>query len=383
MAKTSRNFVGVYLGGKADEVDAAVVKVSGADEAISVRQTHCLQRPLPEALSAHLRSAGTGWAMSASDLARMDCDGGEALADAAEAVMKAARVTARRVAGVGVIGRTLGFAGPGGSAKRGAAVEIGSPAIVAQRVGAVTAADFASTDLAAGGLGSPVWAWPDWLMFRDKRLSRVVVHLGSVATITFIGSAAAASDVVAYDTGPGTVLIDYLARQLFERDLDADGAIAARHQPSEALLNELLAGEHFHRPPPKRTLPADWLGAAAQRLEMMAGKHRCQAGELLATVCELTARTVASDVLGLTERPHEVILTGGGAMNIHLAGRIRTLLSPCSTYTSERYGLGLRAHGAAAAAVLAAARIDGYPAHCHNATGARQPRVLGSLWGVI
>ena len=251
---------------------------------------------------------------------------------------------------------------------------------MAERTGIATAAGFAATDLAAGGTGGPVWAWPDWLMFRDDRLSRVVVHLGAVATITFVGSAAAACEVVAYDTGPGTVLIDHLARLLFERDFDADGALAVRHTPSEPLLNELLAGEYFHRPPPKRTTVGDWSGSAGDRLEMMAGKHRVGAGELLATVTELTARTVASAVLGQTERPHEVILTGGGAMNIHLAGRIRTLLSPCSTYACERYGLGIRAHGPTAAAILAAARADGYPAHCHAATGAREPRVLGALW---
>jgi anhydro-N-acetylmuramic acid kinase len=217
-------------------------------------------------------------------------------------------------------------------------------------------------------------------MFRDNRLSRVVVHLGAIATITFIGSDAAAGDVVAYDTGPGTVLIDYLTRQLFKQEFDTDGALAARHEPSESLLNELLVGEHFHRPPPKRTTVDDWSGPACDRLEMLAGKHRCKAGTLLATVTELTARTVEKAVLSQTERPHEVILTGGGALNIHLAARIRKLLSPCSTYSCERYGLGVRAHGATAAAVLAAARTDGHPAHCHNATGAAKPVVLGALW---
>jgi anhydro-N-acetylmuramic acid kinase len=217
-------------------------------------------------------------------------------------------------------------------------------------------------------------------MFRDGRLSRAVVHLGGIATVAFIGSAAAASDVVAYDTGPGTILIDYIAHQFFKRDADTDGALAARGSVNAALLNELLSAEHFHRTPPKRTSADDWSGQAVQRLEMMAGKHLCEAATLLTTVTELTACTVAAAVLAMTERPHEVILTGGGALNIHLAGRIRTLLSPCSTYACQRYGLAIRAHGATAAAILAAARIDALPAHCNNATGAAEPVVLGSLW---
>ena len=380
MAKAERTFVGLYSGGAGDGIDAALVRIDGSGEHMTVRQTHCVHRPSPELPHARVQSAGAGWAMPAADLARLDRDMGDLLADACEALLKEASTPGKYVAGIGLIGHAVGYTRPSPSSGRGAICELGSPATLCRRTGLAVAAGFAETDLAAGGVGGPMWAWPDWLMFRDDRLSRVVVHLGGIATITFIGSAAAACDVVAYDTGPGTILIDYLAHQLFKRDTDTDGAIAARGSVNGALLNELLSAEYFHRTPPKRTTSDDWSGPAAQRLEMLAGKHRCEAATLLTTVTELTARTVAAAVLGMTERPHEVILTGGGAMNIHLAGRIRTLLSPCSTYACERYGLAMRAHGATAAAVMAAARIDALPAHCHSATGAAEPAVLGSLW---
>jgi len=380
MAKKDRTFVGLYSGAAVDGVDAALVRIGGSGEGMSVRQTHWVHRPIPDLVGTRIRSAGGGWATPAGDFARLDRDMGDLLADACEALLTEASTPAKYVAGVGLIGHTAGYIRPSPSSGKGAIWELGSPATLCKRTGLAVAAGFAATDLAAGGAGGPVWAWPDWLMFRDDRLSRVVVHLGGIATITFIGSAAAACEVVAYDTGPGTILIDHLARQLFKRDVDTDGALAAKGSVHEPLLNELLAGEYFRRTPPKRTTSADWSGPACQRLEMMAGKHRCPAKALITTVTELTARNVAVAVLGLTERPHEVILTGGGALNIHLAGRIRTLLSPCSTYASQRYGLAIRAHGATAAAVLAAARIDAFGAHCHTATGAAQPSILGSLW---
>jgi len=187
MAKTSRIFVGAYFGGSADEVDAALVKLAGSGEAMTVRQTHCVQHAVDDELREGLRSASTGRARRTVDLVRLGRGAGEALADACEAVMKAARVRAHRIAGIGVIGRTVGYARPGGAEKHAATLELAWPAIVARRVGAATVAGFAETDLAAGGLGGPLWAWPDWLMFRDERLSRVVVHLASVATITFVG----------------------------------------------------------------------------------------------------------------------------------------------------------------------------------------------------
>jgi anhydro-N-acetylmuramic acid kinase len=381
MAKDERTFVGLYSGPSADGVEAAAVAVRDAGEKMRVRQTHFLHLPMPEALRQRVRSVAGGWGEPAASLAKLDRELGLVLAGACERLMREASLRAKHVAAVGMAGQLVGYVRASMSAGPGSVMELGSPAVVAEQTGLPVAAGFAASDLAAGGVGGPAWAWPDWLMFHDDRLSRVVVQLGAIATITFIGGAAAACEVVAYDTGPGTILIDAVAQDLFDRPFDADGALAARGGIHEPLLNELMAAEHFQRKAPKLASPGDWSGAAVQRLQMMAGKHRCSAGDLLTTVTELTARTVAHDVLALTERPHEVILAGGGARNIHLAGRIRTLLSPCSTYTAERYGLDLRAHAAVACAVLAAARLDAYPAHCAAATGAKAPVVLGAMWG--
>jgi len=380
LAKDERTFVGVYCGPSVDGIDAALVNVRGTGEEMEVRQTHFLCRAVPRALRKRLRKTAAGWAEAAGDLAKLSRDMAAPLAGACEAILREGRVSAKYVAGVGLVGPAAAYVEPTPSEGPGSVMELDSAATVARKIRLPVVSGFAASDLAAGGVGGPVWAWPDWLIFGDDRLSRVVVQLGAIASITFIGSAAAACEVVAMDTGPGTILIDGLTRQLFDSEMDEDGAVAARGKVNKTLLNELLAGEYFRRDPPKRTHPADWSGAAQQRLEMMAGKHRCRARDLVATVTELTARTVAKDVLARTERPHEVILVGGGARNIHLAGRIRTLLSPCSTYGSERYGLDLRAHGAVCCAVLAAARLDGFAAHCHAATGAEEPAVLGAVW---
>jgi anhydro-N-acetylmuramic acid kinase len=349
---------------------------------MQVRQTHFLHLPMPVALRQQVRSVASGWAEPAAGLGKLDRELGLLLADACQRLMREAGLRPKHVTAVGMAGQLVGYVRPTLSAGPGSAMELASPAVVAEETHLPVVAGFAASDLAAGGVGGPLWAWPDWLMFRDDRLSRVVVQLGAIATITFIGGAAAACEVVAYDTGPGTTLIDAVAEDLFERPFDADGALAARGTVHEPLLNEFMSAEHFQRKAPKLAAPGDWAGPAVQRLQMMAGKHRCSAGDLLTTVTELTARTVAHDVLALTERPHEVILAGGGARNIHLAGRIRTLLSPCSTYTAERYGLDLRAHAAVACGVLAAARLDGYPGHCAAATGAKAPVVLGAVWGL-
>ncbi|MHC4983816.1 MAG: anhydro-N-acetylmuramic acid kinase, partial [Planctomycetota bacterium] len=207
------------------------------------------------------------------------------------------------------------------------------------------------------------------------------VHLGQIASITFVGSAAADCEVVSYDVGPGTVLLDLLARRLFGRQFDEGGSIGTRGKVNQPLLNELMAHGYFGRTWPKRTWRGDWAGQYFERLNVVAAKHACGGADLLATAAELTTRLVAGAVEALTERPHEVILCGGGAANARLVGRIRSIMSPCSTYLSDRYGLAPSAARAVFAAVLAAARLEGFPAHCPSASGATKRVVIGNVAG--
>jgi len=387
MANRARTFLGLYAGPASDGAEAALVRIAGRGEGMKVRPLAALHRPAPQELRRRLLSVQTGWADSAKGFAALRRDVAALLAETGSALLKEAGTAGRDLAAVGVCGPQTGCTAPAlpasqrqaGDEAPPAMLELCEPAMVASRLGAAAVGGFAASDLAAGGVGGPVTAWPDWLVFRDDRLSRVVVRLGAVASLAFVGTAAAACEVVACDVGPGTALIDGLMARLYEQPMDGDGAAAARGSPSGALLNELQAGEFLHRAPPKLTCAGDWMGPALERVEMMAAKYLSQAVDIVATVTELTARIIARDVLGLTERPHEVVLAGGGARNIHLAGRIRSLLSPCSTYTVEHYGFDLRGYTPACLAVLAAARMDGFAAHCPAATGAASAKPLGAV----
>ncbi len=388
----------------------------GEGEEMKVRQLCHLSTAIPEALRARLRPAGgilgtdyeiaSSWELGGQNrkqlfrslspkyplLAEMDRDVAVAFAEAAGALMAEARLNPKDVAAIGSSGWLIG-----------GAVELGSPGLIARLAGVPVAADFARSDIAAGGLGGPLAAWPDWVLLRNfsafslpgkraassiavrqakgaGRLARVVVHLGAVAGLTFLGASCGAGDVVAFDVGPGTILLDALAERLLGRPFDADGAAAAGGRANGAMLNELLANPYFQRPPPKVASAAEWGEAYVQRVMMMAEKHRCGGADLPATAAELTARSIAGAIAGLTERPHEVILAGGGARNIHLAGRIRALLSPSSTVTTEKFGVGIEALRAVDYAILAAARLDGVPCNCPAATGAMGPAILGGVY---
>ena len=145
------------------------------------------------------------------------------------------------------------------------------------------------------------------------------------------------------------------------------------------MLNELLANPYFSRAHPKLTDRQQWGSVYVSRLKMIAERHRAREEDLVATATEFIARTIAMAVGTLTERPHEVILSGGGAKNIFLAARIRAMLSPSSTVNCEKFGFGVRGKSTVCMAVLAAARVDNVVIYCPFATGAASPAIWGSM----
>lgn len=374
-----RIFLGLYSGGAADGIDAAAISVHGQGESMAVSQIAHINKLYPETMRREILALNGGHEQPANALGKLDRDIAIAAAATAKMIIEEAKLKSDDIEAVGWSGQAVGFEPAGKSNRLGASLELGSAAIIASRLARPVVSSFAAGDFAAGGCGGAISAWPEWLVFRDDRLSRAVVHLGGIAALTFIPTDADLVDVVSFDVGPGTIVIDELVHKFHNRRFDMDGSIAAGGRINPALLNELMANQYFHTDPPKRANLADWSQKYIWQMLQMAQKHDCSGADLISTAAELTARTIVQAISALTERPHEIILTGGGAMNIHLAGRIRTLLSPCSTYTVEKYGYGIRAQQAICYAILAAARLDAISAHCPAATGAEKPTTLGTV----
>jgi len=308
------------------------------------------------ALQAHPDSAA---GVGGNALAEIDRDMGEQFVNAATQLVIQSKSKPADVAAIGILGTLLSAVLPA-EGVGGSAIELGCPSIVSRAMGRPVACDFTRASLAAGRWAAPT-AWADWTLFHDRRLSRVLVHLGGLTGVSFVGADSQLLDMLAFDAGPGTLVLDALAQELYGRPFDADGAMAARGQVNAALLNELLANPFFHLKPPRLARPADWGSLFAERLMLMARKHGCgNKGEpILATATEMIARGTAMAIGMLTERPHEVILTGGGAMNIHLATRIRALMSPSSTVSVRKFGFDARAKQACCAGLLASAAMGG------------------------
>ena len=240
-------------------------------------------------------------------------------------------------------------------------LQIGEPSVIAARTGIETIADFRPADIAAGGKGAPLAPFLDYQLFRHAELARIALNIGGIANITVIPANAKTDDVVAFDTGPGNMVMDALAPPF-----DRDGARARAGRINEPLLERLLADPYYQRHPPK-SCGREQYGADFVR----------STGIDVSTASELTARTIAL-AIGRYPETSEVIASGGGAHNAYLMERLRTLIKPRVT-TSAEFGISVDSKEAILFAVLAYETHQRRAGNIPSATGARKPVILGKI----
>lgn len=365
-----------------DGVDAALLEVDGTTPGTfswRLLGFHS-ESYLPEERDSIRRAIEGG---GPAELARLHAVLGERFARCALAGCARAAVDPGSVAAIGSHGQTVWHDPPSGGA-RGATLQLGDPATIAEITGIPVVSDFRTRDVAAGGHGAPLVPWPDRLLFSAPDRPRALQNLGGMANVTWLPAASGTEPVLAFDTGPGVALIDTAAELATggRRTFDADGELAAAGRVDEDRLEQLLQHPFLRRRPPRST-GREVFGSAfvAGLIEDRAPRSHRDWADLVATLTAFTAASVA-DAYRRWVVPRgvsEVLLAGGGALNPVLAGMIAERLAPVPVRDLSVLGLDPEAREAACFAVLAWAHLHGLPANAPDSTGASGGRVLGSL----
>jgi len=253
-------------------------------------------------------------------------------------------------------------------------LQIGEAAVVAERTGVPVVSNFRARDIAAGGEGAPLVPYVDYLLFRHPKRARIALNIGGIANITAIPPGAAPGDVVAFDTGPGNMAIDALAREM-GLPCDRGGKIAASGQVDRALLDELLADPYYQRRPPKSAGREQYGAEFIARMK----KTGLSTRDLIATATVLTAATVAMGVGTGGKSGTDLIVSGGGVHNPQIMAHLAGFLPGIAISTSTEHGIDADAKEAIAFAVLAHQTWRKRPSNLPSATGARHAVVLGSI----
>ena len=311
---------------------------------------------------------------------------GERFAKAALAAIRRAKCKPGDIAAIGSHGQTIHHLP---NARTPSTLQIGEAAVIAERTGITTVADFRVRDMAAGGEGAPLVPYVDWALFTDETRPRIVQNIGGIGNLTFVPPRAELDQVMAFDTGPGNMVMDALVTELTRgrQTFDRDGRWAARGQVSEKLLTEMMTHPFLKRRPPKTTGREEFGEMFLSRMLASARRLRLRPEDVVTTATAFTAATIADAYrrfvfpkLKAGQRSAlQIILGGGGAKNPTLRDMLAQRIGVGTLLTHEDFGIANAAKEAMAFAILAHETLLGKPSNVPSATGARRAVVLGKI----
>jgi len=358
-----------------DGVSAALVRISGSAPDVALVAFH--QEPYNAGERGQIIDAIARG--GARDLAVLHVALGERFAGAVLQLLATAKTAPKQLSFVASHGQTI-WHEPGR-----ATLQLGDPAVLAERLGVRVVSDFRSRDVAAGGQGAPLVPIADVMLFGDPERGRLLLNLGGMANVTWVPRRGVVEGALAFDTGPGVAVIDAVTRRLDpDAPYDRDGERARRGRPAAKTLEALLADRFFSQAPPKSTGRETFGIAYADRLLEQVRAAGGSDNDAVATATALTAETVARGMERWTPplppgAGDELVISGGGARNPALvellAGRVR----PRPVVPFDQLFFDGEAKEALAFAFLGFLTLAGKPGNLPAATGARGPRVLGSV----
>ena len=372
---------GVMSGTSADGVNVALVRLQGRGLRTRLELLVHREYPYPARIRSAVLAAMNSKRTSVADLARLNFRLAEVYA---EAVRDTARESGFACDLIGCHGQTIYHQGEPES-YLGSAIsatwQTGEGSVLAARLQVPVVSDFRPADMAAGGKGAPLVPFLDYLLFRHARRGRILQNIGGIGNLTAIPAGATPEQVIAFDTGPGNMVIDALAKELFGKPFDRDGALAARGVADRQVLATLLRAPFFRRTPPKtagreqfgREFVSRFLGLCRGL-----GKH-----DTMATATALTAESIAASVRMVSQaaRFHDFFISGGGTRNRSLMTMLGDRLAAMQmrVSTTDEQGLPSEAKEAVAFAVLAYQTWHRQPSNIPSATGALRPAILGKI----
>ena len=382
--KERKLIIGLMSGTSADGVSAVVAEIKGCGLDTKFKLIRHNTYPYPRGVKEKLFAAFRGEA-STPEICLLNFVIGELFAKAALAVIEEAGLSIHDVDLVASHGQTI-WHQPALRELEGirtrATLQIGEPAVIAERTGRPVVADFRVRDVAAGGQGAPISAYVDYILFRREEESVAVQNIGGIANVTYLPAGCGPDDVVAFDTGPGNMVIDALVRLVTkgEKEFDEEGAIAARGRVSKELLRRLMRHPFIRRRPPKTTGREEFGEHFALEVYRRGKALGLRDEDIIATVTAFTVEAIAySYEHFLPGKVNEVILGGGGCFNKTLVAMLRERLQGVKVSSHEDYGIPAQAKEPLVIAILANEAICGNPNNLPSATGARSRVVMGKV----
>jgi anhydro-N-acetylmuramic acid kinase len=365
--KRSRVAVGLISGTSVDAIEAVACRISGTGKDLGLALLSHVTVPFTPRFVRRVLEAD-----SARELCALNFVLGELFAEAALSAITLADLKPPQVDVIGSHGQTVAHL-------RGATMQLGEASVIAERTGVPVVSDFRTRDVAAGGEGAPLVPYADWVLFRRPDEIRALQNIGGIANVSVVSNRL--SDTLAFDTGPGNMLLDAVVRKMTNGRLgyDRDGKLARQGKVMLPLLTRLCRHPFLSRPPP-RSAGRDQFGESLA--QVLWKEYSKRPKDLLATLVAFTVEATAQayERWVLPDRKLSGIwLSGGGSRNPLIVLGLKERLRPLPVALLDELGFPEAAKEAACFALLASEHLSGTPQNVPRATGASHPVILGKL----
>jgi anhydro-N-acetylmuramic acid kinase len=372
--------IGLMSGTSVDGIDAALVEISGTMLDLRVELLAGETYPYPDEIRSQILAVCGGAKLSMAEFAELD----DGIARCFGAAAVKIQVNQAPATLIGSHGQTV-FHRPTTPASMGYSLQLGRGESIASIAKITTIDNFRAADIAAGGQGAPLVPKPDAYLLGDQLEHRCVQNIGGIGNVTYLPPQSQPDwedKVCGWDTGPGNSLLDLAVNQLSQGELtfDRDGGWAATGIVCQPLVQTWLEHEYFRAPPPKSTGRELFGREYLQNCLAEAEIYQLTPADLLATLTDLTASSIADSYRRfLPQLPDRILLCGGGSRNLYLRQRIQVYFPNIPIVTTDEAGVDGDAKEAIAFAVLAYWRHHQIPGNLPTATGATQPMLLGDV----
>jgi anhydro-N-acetylmuramic acid kinase len=385
-SKDSFLCIGLMSGTSMDGVDAALVEMTADPKRPDIKLIAFKTTPYPPELKDSLMDVAMGQACSAEDIGRLGTSVAVAFSAAFFDIVRSARLETEQVDFIASHGQTVAHTPPdedeGGPAA--GTLQLGPPGMIAALTGVTTIGDFRGADMALGGQGAPLAPYADFLLRRSLDQNRIILNIGGIANLTYLPKNCEREAVVAFDTGPGNMVIDALYRGLYpgSGDYDANGEKALEGRPDPVLVETFMTHPYFRRRPPKSAGHREFGTPFAWEFMSQGKERKLARKDILASAVALTVSSIREAVaqfinpLGPVD---EMFITGGGSKNRMITERLETALGTVKIRSIGELGIPAEAKEAVDFALLARETLLGRVNVIISATGAVKPAILGTI----
>ena len=370
-------------GTSADGIDAALVELRGNAETTRFKQLAFKTYPYPRGFKQFLLKNSSSATARLDEIARLNILIGMFFADAAKKITRSAGYSLDDVYLIGSHGQTIHHL-PQTVSLYGkqvrATLQIGDPSVIAKLTGVPTVGDFRVGDIAVGGSGAPLVPYMDYILFRSQSKNRALLTIGGIANITLLPKQCSVDDVLAFDTGPGNMLIDALMKKFYHKEFDKNGTTAFKGRILEDLIADLIGIPYIMEKPPKSTGRELFGGTLVEKI--MRKYRGARKVDIIATVTEFTALSIYlgyKKFISKRTKLDELLVSGGGVHNAYLMEALNNYFVNANLLPLDDLGFSSDAKEAICFAILANEAIAGNPANIAGATGAKRRTVLGKI----